>query len=501
MLSEKLKKQIIKIEYLFNNYTYMKKNKKELLQIKTNINDIINILNDRANDAMIDLAFKYNQYVEDEELTLNSKLVIDAGEFYENCANVKSRFKNFLNKLERRISTLEIDMLEHSDAKKDKLYYTIKSYIEDDDENQSARKALEKILIENIIDVNYVPPFNEDDDEYKVPLIIIACQKNNLNIVKMLYNNKADINININTDFIDDTTPLLAAVTNTVYNIELIRYLLDNGASPNFANLLGETPLNEVVNNEELYEEMIVKYHADVNFNYGFSTILHYACQKRNIMCIKILLNNNVNIEITDQNGASALHCLIRTFFEQEIDDIKEIVELFLAKNFNINFQDNNGNTILHQSAMQPSAFNIIKYLLDKGCNVNITNIYGNTPLHCFISELSDIVFKPLWLLDIRDSKYDNSDQLLRNAIENIKIIIDLFIIKNFNINLQNYLGETVLHQSIITFVDIKIIKHLLDCGALSIIQNNDGKTASQLAIEYGNIKIFNIISNYHNNN
>lgn len=393
MLPTKIKNDIIRIRDLFNNYAYMKKNKAELEQIKTNIIDIINILDNHANDAMINLAFKYNEHMKNEGGSLNSKDVMDAGEFYENCGNVKSRFRNFLNKLERRISTLEMDVVELSVNEKDDFYYAIKSYIENyDEEDETAEEAVERILIENIIDLNYVPQSinaagNDEDDEDEqedidVPLIIMACEKDNLDIVKILYYNNANINVNIiRPDGELSFNPLSAAILKE--NIDIIRFLLDNGANLNIISERDITPLKLAIlqQNYPVLIELIDKYNADVNFPYDRNAPLHFACERRVVAAIDILLERSANINQRDNNGNTPLHRLIGIFANNWVDPIKKVIDKFIDRNFEINSQNSDGNTILHLLINRLQNPDILRYWLSKGVAVNLINNDGNTPL------------------------------------------------------------------------------------------------------------------------
>lgn len=483
MLPLEIKDDIIQIKNLFNNYIYMKKTKEELLVIKTNIIHIISRLDVYKNEAMVKLAIKYDKNMKNKTQTLNSKDLIDTSEFYEKCIDVKFKLKKFLNKVIKRIDTLEIGRIGFSKKEKNDFYIQIFNYIENNEIN-----LLEELLNENIIDVNYHPQlddFDDDDDSYvqiNVPLIIVACEYNNLSIVKMLHNSNA--NLNVNTDYEDeyDITPLLAAIISSTENdVELITYLLDNGASPNFIAGLSTLPLNAIIYIPDLYEKMIVKYGADVNLVYPCDSPLTFACETLSFYAIKILLANGADVNFRSNDNWSALHYLASAFKpENDINDIKIILDLFIAKNFNFNFQSAlDSSTLLHHLASLDLDISIIKYLLDKNIvyDANLQDASGNTVLH--------------YLID----NFQNKNEAI------IKQIIELFNKYNFDFNLKNNLGNTVLHNAIKLQVSSAIINYLLNNNININIVNNDNKTILQLAKAGKNQEIFHIINNYQISN
>lgn len=329
-----------------------------------------------------------------------------------------------------------------------------------------------------------------------MPLIVIACEYHNFNAIKMFCNNNVNLNIRVVDDIDSDTSPLLTVINMNKENRydEIIRYLLDNGSSPNFVSSLGETPLNKVVNDCDLYKEMIIKYKADVNLE----NALHVACEVAKPENIINLLKNNVNINTFDENGNSALHYLLNKFDNENTEEIKEIISMFINRGFNINSQNNSGNTILHQVVDNAPNANIIKYLLDNGADMNIINNNGNTAVHYLMSQsvfniLTHLLNKGI----IGRVGNDDGGVALSEIVEQIKLVIDVFLEYNFDINSQNGIGNTPLYVAIKVSLEINIIKHLLNRGAKLNICNNAKQTGLQLARECRNKEIYNLITNY----
>ena len=94
-----------------------------------------------------------------------------------------------------------------------------------------------------------------------------------------------------------------------------------------------------------------------------------------------------------------------------------------------------------------------------------------------------------------------NVNESFNQEIKNIIEIINLFIDRNFNFDLQNMFGDTVLHQAMKDPVNVNIVQHLLKSGININIKNFANKSALQLAEESKNQEILNTISQYQNNN
>lgn len=146
---------------------------------------------------------------------------------------------------------------------------------------------------------------------------------------------------------------------------------------------------------------------------------------------------------------------------------------------YSLNIQDQNGNTPLHL-ASEKKNIEFIKLLLEHGAIVNIQNILEDTPLH------------------ISCKKEEPN-------VEIIKLLLH-----NDCVNLKNKRGQTPLFLSCL-YVNMKIIKLLLDNGAKDSINEKDngnetplhiaGKIQkidlTRLLLENGAIESINIIDFY----
>ncbi|WP_342273367.1 ankyrin repeat domain-containing protein [Spiroplasma endosymbiont of Acasis viretata] len=169
-------------------------------------------------------------------------------------------------------------------------------------------------------------------------------------------NFKIDSNIEDKETF---CSPLYYAVNNN--NIEIVKLLLENDADINEQDINGSTPL-------------------------------HWAIECNNIEIVKLLLENDADINAQDINGCAPLHWAI------ECNNI-EIVKLLLENDADINAQEKSLATPLHLS-IYTNNFDMIKLLLEKGADLNIKDIGEFTTLNVLLkkynisSEISQLLFK-----------------------------------------------------------------------------------------------------------
>lgn len=366
MLTQNIRDKITKISDLMKNYIYMSKSKNELENIKRDIKLIINCLEYYSNQKIVELVkTSYDDLQKDDkDKQLTTKDVQDSGQFYQKCLKTKLSFLIYLSRITKRIKTLQLDLIKGSKEQLLQQYDTIKNYI-----NSRNHKKLEQYLNENIIDFNLQLTF---DEERYWNLLILACYKGNLNVVKILVNNNANI------EYINDNNinPLLAALNS--YNIDIAKYLLDIGANPNVIDDEGISALIKSNIEPELFENLITKYGADINLSIPYGTILHYACEFFDIDSILFLLDQGANIHALDSENNSALHILINQRNTDNISENTKIIKILIKRGINIDKQNSSGQTALH-CAIEQEVFEYIKILLDKDASTSIKDSSGQT--------------------------------------------------------------------------------------------------------------------------
>ena len=147
---------------------------------------------------------------------------------------------------------------------------------------------------------------NETND-YGYTALHYAADNGNLEILKLLINNKALIDIQSN----DGSTPLMLSVIRQ--HEETCKKLLENGANPNLKDEFGYTSLHRAALNNDLnIMKLLVDNGGDVNATTdNNSTIMHCVAvgvtqESEDWTLTEWLIKNNVPYDLLDDEGNSA---------------------------------------------------------------------------------------------------------------------------------------------------------------------------------------------------
>ena len=161
------------------------------------------------------------------------------------------------------------------------------------------------------------------------------------------------------------------------------------------------------------------------------SNALRQVCTSGKLQDISKLVKKEGKdvLNSVDSNLQTPLHLVCEGGYE-------DVVEYFLSDKFkgifDVNALDIHGWTPLH-SACQSGNYNIIQLLVSKGAFARALSNECSSPLHYFVLS-------------------NNQNPLI------IHKTINLLISKGNNIDMQNKIGETALHQAAINGVPIFII-------------------------------------------
>jgi len=264
---------------------------------------------------------------------------------------------------------------------------------------------VEKILKGNIKHIN------DQDDDGNTPLANAVVQEQ-IDVVKLLLDHGADPNIsNKNGDtplgyaasrngtngtllcewllakgaIVNPTnkteyriTPLDWAISSD--NTELVKILLDAGASVKAKNDNGDTPLDAAADRGDLeIAQMLIAHGADVNAKItGGTTPLMKAAGNGHVDIIKLLLDHGADVNFKRSDGLTALVDAAGAGAEHHG---KECVELLLDKGADIKATDGNGETVLIKAAYYGNT-DVVVLLIAKGADVNAKSKNGKTPLN-----------------------------------------------------------------------------------------------------------------------
>lgn len=189
-------------------------------------------------------------------------------------------------------------------------------------------------------------------------------------------------------------------------NLDMIRFLIDNGASLTVTDGSGETPLYSAISADDME-------------------------------ATTLLLERGATCDIQSSNGQTPLHRAV-------LVANPKMVRLLLDYGANIAAQDNNGETSLY-GALSPERIEIATLLLDGGALCDTKNNKGETPLHRAIAlrGLAITQFPVEYIADI--SNFDGN-KFLPHAVapENV-VILRLLLETGVNINAKDIQGRTPL--------------------------------------------------------
>lgn len=208
--------------------------------------------------------------------------------------------------------------------------------------NAAANRNFERVkylVINTGVDINYGIP----DGLYAATALSCSITNKNLEMVKFLVNNGANVNL-----YSERYSNLVLAVEKG--NLEIVRFLIDNGAD---INGLGSGA-------------------SGLGWSY---TALIYSAYNGNLEMVNFLLNRKANINLLTRNGYSALNYATKK-------GNLEMVKLLVSKGANIN--PNSGCppliSALEEEYPRYEYFEIVRFLVSNRANVNVV-YQGSTPL------------------------------------------------------------------------------------------------------------------------
>ena len=281
-------------------------------------------------------------------------------------------------------------------------------------------------------------------------------KNNNLDILNFLIDyDKKNIGISIlDKQDINGFNCLFYSVIEN--KIDIVKILLENNISlkildNDFKNIIDKA---FEYNRTEIIKLLIEKLNNFNYLNYKGENLLQIALNYNNIELVNYLLDfDNINLNNQEyENGITILHHAI-------IIDNKDIYDKILKKNIDVNITDKIGNSAVHYSIIEKN-FDLTYYLIENfEVDYNNPNIYGNILLHSFL----DFNFK-----------FNNENYYEEN---DFKLLIKL--IENSDLNNPNNDNLTCLHLLVEKYLwEDQYIFDLLKKKLLNIfIKDNNNET------------------------
>jgi ankyrin repeat protein len=196
------------------------------------------------------------------------------------------------------------------------------------------------------------------------------------------------------------------------------------------------------------------------------------------LLALEKLKQSDLDLSYKDtRSGKTALHYAV------EKKNI-EIIDALLEKGANINAIDNNGNTPLHL-ALEELDKEFLKYLLEKSPDINLKNNDGYSVINLAITN------REVMALLIENS--NNLGEALNDSINMVEpLVVKDLIKKGIKVDSKGMYGNQALHVAS-TLGNIEIAEILLENQASFQVPNDYGETPLEIAIENGNLEVFDL--------
>jgi len=342
----------------------------------------------------------------------------------------------------------------------------------------SDNKALIEYLIDTVkIDIN----IKTKDVKECTPLYIAACVSSNLDMVKFIKSKGGIV--------YEDSLHMLAVNAFNV-NLDMVNFMIDNGAKINFVEKKGYTPLHSVIinKNKNLLKILLDK-KVDINpISLSGNTPIHMVTKENNgdIGMLKSLINNGADVNTVNKLGQTPLYNAI-------MNNYIDVAEYLIANKASVNVNDNSDKSIISmavckgilknvkflvnygaymfvldykkQSILYHAILNrhldVAMYLVAKGSNINAVDCNGDTVLHLATAiEFMDLVILLATRCKVKlDENNMGIDTSFHCAARTSYInMVEFLISKGAYVNAVNLKGMTILHT--VVLMAAKVIYH-----------------------------------------
>eukprot|EP00833_Pecoramyces_ruminatium_P013124 jgi/Orpsp1_1/1187156/evm.model.d7180000055804.1 len=345
---------------------------------------------------------------------------------------------------------------------------------------------------------------NDNDDRYIVTKndtpILMACLSENEEMVKYFVEQGVDINKPIN-----QYTPLMLA--SKIKHFNIIKYLVEQGANVNAEDDEGNNSLvlsyDKDKNNERIMKYLI-EHGANINAEGSKNnTYLCYACKNSDKDRIKYLLDHGADINRKRERDPKPL---IIACSNQNIEVVKVLIEY----GADINIKNYNRDTPL-MIACKKENLELVKILIEHHADVNSRNLGNDTPYSLANSKNNKEILNYLLehgahahvnIISDEKAKKEFLNKCGYGYFDDSILEIKKYMEEGVSVNVRDssyYLGRTPLTFSSETN-NMTMVKFLIENGAEIDLDNLEGNTPLHMACKRNQHNIINYLIDHGSN-
>jgi len=209
--------------------------------------------------------------------------------------------------------------------------------------------------------------------------------------------------------------------------------------------------------------------------------------QKRRDSLILFMLESGVDLATNETVGKPYLHLAAR-------NGSVAVIARMIEAGSPVDELDGGQNTALHYAAAGGNVA-MIEYLMNAGLDIDAVNEDGETPLYVATGfNVPNAPATVIWLIEngadvnMQDTGFRRTPVMNfffwggDKRIEDSSTVLRAAVAAGYDITLSTSNGDNMLHYATWVGRNPKVIEYLIELGADITVQNNDGKTAYDLA-------------------